>query len=61
MLSDIPLSLKDTDVIVSDSQIRKGRIFLCDSSGFDDASGAEVDAANCLGILRTQNVYESYL
>ena len=46
--SGVPL--KDTDV--GDSQIRKGSIFLCDSSGFDDSSGAEVDAANSLGILR---------
>ena len=51
-ISGVPLSLQGTGVTVGDRQVRKGRIFLCDSPGFDDSSGAEVDVANGLGILK---------
>ena len=51
-ISGVPINLRDAGVKVGRSKLSKNNVTLCDSPGFDDTSGPEVDTANGLGIVR---------
>ena len=50
-IAGVPISLSKAGVKLF-GRNSKDRIILCDTPGFDDSSGAEVDVANGLGIIR---------
>ena len=52
----VPISLEDAGIRVSIKDNAKNRMVLCDTPGFDDTSGPEVDVANGLGIVRAVNL-----
>ena len=47
-ISAVPMNLAESNIFIK----RKNKIILCDSPGFDDSAGAEVDVANGLGIVK---------
>ena len=51
-ISGVPINLRDAGVKVKRGPQSKNNVTLCDSPGFDDTSGAEVDTANGLGIVQ---------
>ena len=51
-IAGVPISLEDAGIRISSKDNAKNKMVLCDTPGFDDTSGAEVDVANGLGIIR---------
>ena len=51
-ISGVPINLREAGVQVRRGRQSKNIVTLCDSPGFDDTSGAEIDVANGLGIVR---------
>ena len=49
-ISSVPLPLQG--IMRRGSDIHNNRMYICDTPGFDDSSGAEVDVANGIGIVK---------